>query len=221
MTTTSKTGSVVLAGLFWGSVWGLYEATAGWFVHNLIRVPGAASILMVPFAVFCMDRALRSGGSLRAVAVAAATASTLKLLDLLLPALSLLDVLNPAVAILLEAGLFALIARSTRYHERPLTPVAALGGAAAFSLGWRSLFLVFHAALYWGMSAGMFQGGPRTPLGFLVRDGLLSTVAIAVVLLLVCRRRTSAAPSRRPGLAATAVVLALAVAAELGTASLG
>lgn len=41
---------VIMAGLFWGSIWGLYEATVGYVIHSFVRMPGTASVLMVAVA---------------------------------------------------------------------------------------------------------------------------------------------------------------------------
>jgi hypothetical protein len=88
--------------LFWGSVWGLWEATAGHAVH-LLRVPGLAGAIMLPAAVLFMGRAFAASGREEAIFLAGCVAAGLKLLDLLVPGRDLLSVLNPAQFILLEA----------------------------------------------------------------------------------------------------------------------
>jgi hypothetical protein len=90
------------AALFWGSVWGLGEATFGHLLH-LARVPGLPGLVMVPFAVLVMGRAAARSRSARAVFLAGVVAAGFKFLDLLVPGTDLVAVVNPVQAILLEA----------------------------------------------------------------------------------------------------------------------
>lgn len=216
----SRRGSqaVLTAGIYWGAVWGLYEATVGWLVHFLPRVPGTASVVLVPFGVFCLDRALRGGGGpLRAALVAAATAATLKLADLALPMRTLQSVLNPAVAILLQGLAFVVVARALGLARRLPSLRGAALGALAFSAGWRLAFLLYSAVLARGWSLGMLRDGLHTSWGFLVRDGLLGAAAVLLVMALAHRRgRTiAAAPRPAPAWSAVVVLFFLALAAEV------
>jgi H+/gluconate symporter-like permease len=93
---------MLAAALVWGSVWGLGEATLGHLLH-LTRVPGLPGLVMFPFGVLVMGRALARSGSATAVFLTGAVAAGFKFLDLLLPGTDILAVINPAQAILLEA----------------------------------------------------------------------------------------------------------------------
>ena len=93
---------ILAPALFWGSVWGLWEATAGHAVH-LLRVPGLAGAVMLPAAVLFMSRAFAATGRVETIFLAGCVAAGFKLLDLLIPGRNLLAVLNPAQFILLEA----------------------------------------------------------------------------------------------------------------------
>jgi hypothetical protein len=88
--------------LFWGSVWGLWEATAGHAVH-LLHIPGLAGAVMLPAAVVFMSRAFAATGREETIFLTGCVAAALKLLDLLVPGRNLLAVVNPAQFILLEA----------------------------------------------------------------------------------------------------------------------
>ncbi len=90
------------AALFWGSVWGLGEATLGHLLH-LARVPGLPGLVMVPFAVLVMGRAAARSRSASAVFLTGVVAAGFKLLDLVVPGTDLLAIANPLQAILLEA----------------------------------------------------------------------------------------------------------------------
>lgn len=216
MSSHPTTRRVILAGLYWGAIWGLYEATVGYLVHAFARMPGTSSMLLVPFAVFCMVGALTAGGTVRSAAVAAATAASIKLINLALPNPTLLAVFNPTLAILLEGAAFMVVAhRLDAVRRRPaLAQMAA--GALVFSFGWRVLFLAWSAVLAAGWSTGLWTHGLQAPLGFLVRDGLLSALVIVGVLALVHRGGRALADGRRPpATAAVAALLVLAVAAEV------
>lgn len=104
---------MLVAALFYGSVWGLGEATLGHLLH-LVRVPGLPGLVMFPFAVLVMGRALARSSSATVVFFAGAVAAGFKFLDLLLPGTDFLAVINPAQAILLEAlagGVWASLAK--------------------------------------------------------------------------------------------------------------
>jgi hypothetical protein len=90
------------AALFWGSVWGLGEATLGHLLH-LARVPGLPGLVMVPFAVFVMGRALARSPRASAVFLTGVVAASFKFLDLFVPGTDLLALSRPMQAILLEA----------------------------------------------------------------------------------------------------------------------
>ena len=90
------------AALFWGSVWGLAEATLGHLLH-LARVPGLPGLVMVPVAVAVMGRVAVRSRSAGAVFLAGVVAASFKLLDLFVPGTDVLALSRPIQAILLEA----------------------------------------------------------------------------------------------------------------------
>lgn len=90
------------AALFWGSVWGLAEATLGHLLH-LARVPGLPGLVMIPVAVAVMGRAAVRSRSAGAVFLAGVVAASFKLLDLFVPGTDVLALSRPLQAILLEA----------------------------------------------------------------------------------------------------------------------
>ena len=98
---TTRSGVFILA-FFWGSLWGIWEATAGHVVH-LLRVPGLAGIVMAPAALFFLSRGFSATGKYEAVFLTGCVAAGMKLLDLVIPGRNLLAVVNPAQFILLEA----------------------------------------------------------------------------------------------------------------------
>jgi len=115
-----RTGLVV-TGLFFGSVWGLAEATLGHLVH-LARVPGLPGLLMLPVAVAIMGRTAVRSRSAGAVFLAGAVAASCKLLDLLVPGTDLLTLSRPVQAILLEALAGAILVKLMKMGTFPIFP---------------------------------------------------------------------------------------------------
>jgi hypothetical protein len=113
-----RTGLVV-TGLFFGSVWGLAEATLGHLLH-LARVPGLPGLLMVPAAVAIMGRTAVRSRSAGAVFLAGAVAASFKLLDLLVPGTDLLVLSRPVQAILLEALAGAILVKLMKMGTFPV-----------------------------------------------------------------------------------------------------
>ena len=86
--------------LFWGSMWGIIEATLGWGFHKL-HINGA-SIFLYSFGIFCMFAAMgHTGKGSKAIFGTAMVASAIKLMDLFLP-FTFRGAIHPALFILLE-----------------------------------------------------------------------------------------------------------------------
>jgi hypothetical protein len=211
-----RNSPALVAGVYWGAIWGLYEATMGFVVHTFVRVPGASSVLLVPFALYCLRGAMRAGGGLRACGVAATTAAAIKLVDFFLPALTVLTVVNPAVAILCEGLAFAVVARWLGMPARVPSLRAVAVGALAFNAMWRGLFLLHYAVIGRLWSVGMMKDGLQVPLRFLVRDSLICTaVVVGLVALARLRQADPSRPLALPTMRGAVAVLTLAVAAEI------
>ncbi len=174
-------GSVLAGGVFWGAVWGLYEATAGFLIHSVPRVPGLASIVLVPFAIFCLSRAVRVAGMNGAV-IATATAAAVKCVDFLLPQLTPLAVVNPTAAILLEGLSFLVVAHALRLQRRARSfPVLACG-VGAFLLLWRALFLMHSTIMNRLMAMHPQQHALAARGQFLLLDSLACFIAVCALL---------------------------------------
>lgn len=93
---------IIATALLWGSVWGLGEATLGHLLH-LARVPGLPGLVMVPFAVLVMGRALARSPRASAVFLTGVVAASFKFFDLFVPGTDLLALSRPIQAILFEA----------------------------------------------------------------------------------------------------------------------
>ncbi len=112
----SKT-QFLLTVLFWGSAWGIIEASLGWVLHATHLHHGTSNILFA-FGIFCMlSAAARSGKGSVAVMLTAVVAAVIKLSDLLLPGVEG-GVLHPALYILLEGAMISVVSQFFSFHSR-------------------------------------------------------------------------------------------------------
>jgi hypothetical protein len=103
-----KTQGIITV-LFWGSLWGLAEATLGHILH-MLRIPGLAGFVMFPAGVFFMLKAYKALSKLSVILSTSLVAATIKLSNILFPGTTSLEVLRPAIAIICESlALFVLI----------------------------------------------------------------------------------------------------------------
>lgn len=118
--------SIFFAILFWGSVWGIIEATIGWVLHSTQLHHGTSNILFA-FGIFCMlSAAGRSGKGSVAVMLTAVVAAVIKLADFLLPGVEG-GVLHPAMYILLEGAMMAIFCQAFSFRPRfNASPAVAL-----------------------------------------------------------------------------------------------
>lgn len=94
--------------LFWGSMWGIVEASLGWLLHAVQLHHGISTILYA-FGIGCMFAAsTRSGKGAQAVMLTAVVAAAIKLVDFFLPG-SPQGVLHPTFYILLEGAMTAVL----------------------------------------------------------------------------------------------------------------
>ncbi len=162
--------------LFWGSLWGLAEATLGFVLHAAAAaVPGLQGFVMFPIAFVLMERAVAASGRPWAAFAASWVAAAVKLADLLLPGAVPLRVLNPAAALLMEgAAVWVALAWCASRQVRVSGWHALLA-----SLLWRTFFLgdqVVLASL--SIPAGLVTNGWKPALEFLLVEGAANALLI-------------------------------------------
>ncbi|CZR08915.1 hypothetical protein [Trichococcus ilyis] len=158
--------------VFWGSLWGIAEATLGYVLHMLaIHLPGVPGFVMFPVAFYFMRKMYLSTGKATAVFRMAVVAAAIKCCDFLIPGNIPIRILNPALSILLE-GLA--VAAVFAYAERKKS---AIGYASVFSMGvlWRAAFLLhlFLISLF-GLSAALVTEGLLVSLRFLILESFVN-----------------------------------------------
>jgi len=198
--------STIAVALFYGSLWGLAEATAGHILH-LLRIPGLAGFIMFPVGFFLMRRAFSRSGRFLAVFLTSWIAAGIKLADLFLPGADFLAVWNPVQAILLE-GLAAagILLAARKIHLTAAQAILA-------SLSWRLAYFALSFLWIELLAAGnLFQAGPVFLLRFLLLDSLANGLLIYFIMKMRLPLPTEKTTKlfRRPALATALLIAALA-----------
>lgn len=165
--------------VFWGSLWGIAEVTLGYVFHIYsIFLPGLPGFLMFPIAFYFMRRAYTSSAMPEIIIGVAMVASTLKLLDFLMPGNDPIRILNPALSILLEGVAVMMVIKVVETMKWPL------GYLASFTMGvlWRAAFLGYMSiiALY-DIPAGLVTSGLAVSLRFLILESIVNACIMSLM----------------------------------------
>jgi hypothetical protein len=155
--------------LFFGSIWGILEATIG---HVLHFIPATiAGSIMFPIASVILYKAYQKTESRFSLFYIGGVASAIKAVDFLLPQLSVFKTINPMISIVLEALVVVLVAQLL-ISKSPTKKYIALPIA---SITWRSLFISWMGLQY--VTTGNLAPYIKTfgaGFEFVVISGLLS-----------------------------------------------
>ena len=159
--------------LFWGSLWGIAEATIGLSLHMAaIALPGIPGFLMFPIAFYFMKKVYDATGKTSSVFYISVVAALIKLTDFLLPVSMAIRIINPALSILMEGFAVSLVFRFFYTKNTSLTVFLQTFSMAVF---WRILFLVylFVISLY-GLPAALVTDGIGSTLRFLLLESFIN-----------------------------------------------
>jgi hypothetical protein len=140
MVNQNRKDGFLVAAVFYGGLWGLTEATAGYVLHilpELAPLPHLSGVILFPVGLFFMIRAMRATGKPAAAAAAALVAASVKAVTVALPFIAFRFVRNPAIAILLEGSVVWMVLGAGEWKPGRRLILQA----AVMSLGWRTLFL--------------------------------------------------------------------------------
>lgn len=163
--------------LFWGSLWGLLEATLGWVLH-LIHFKGEALILY-PFGLFCMMNVMQGKHRASLCMYVAVVAAIIKLVNLwMLPVVPAYWVVNPAIAIALEGAVFALYIKyfATTAWKHYLSTFLLVGLSFVIFRVWQ--YLMHHATV---TNPDVVQGFDMAMLGTWLWRSAVQTVYIIAI----------------------------------------
>jgi len=171
-----KTGWMLL---FWGSIWGISEATFGYLNHIVFAfLPGLPGLLMFPIAFAWMKQGYNATGKISSVLWMACIAASVKLVDLWVPGNALYLIVNPAVSLVLEGLAFACvisIRKNDSFH---------FGWLSCFSMGviWRACFLLYmFSVAYVGQPAGLVTSGLAVALRFLLLESFINAFVMVAI----------------------------------------
>ncbi len=165
--------------IFWGSLWGIAEATLGYLAHLILILPGIAGFIMFPIGFYFMTRAYRETGKAVTLFSTAAVAASIKLVDLFLPGLSPIKTINPAVCILMESLVIILLFKMVNVEKGSFR----FREAFAASIGWRLGYLFYaFLLLVFSISREFFQMGVEHILRFLLLESIINAVIITAYL---------------------------------------
>jgi len=169
-------GGKLTAIIFFGALWGIAEATLGYFLHLAsVFVPGISGFIMFPIAFYFMKSAYDKTGKLQSVLWTASIAGGIKLFDLFLPGLTPLDSIVPVFAMLTESLAVMLFIYLYNKHRAKFP----LGEAFLASVGWRGVFLLFQLIV--PLPKTLFDGGAMLVLRFLFLEGIINALIIAAL----------------------------------------
>jgi hypothetical protein len=177
--------------LFFGSLWGMLEATLGALLHLMAPLSPYTGAIMLSVGVFIMSYALRAhkpGNTLMFTFCIGLTASLLKGFDIILLGPQP-EVINPMAAIVIEALAFGAVVRVLQEKQAesafkaPLTGLATgyashLGFSLSFAYLLKSEFWAskgIYGILNFTATSGTLAGilcAIAVPLGYTVGDGL-------------------------------------------------
>lgn len=161
--------------LFWGSIWGILEATVGLVLHALpFKVPTGA--IMFPIGYYFMQKSYRNTNHNMAMFYTSAIAASIKLINLLSPIVHPIKVLNPAACILLEGLSVALVFKYFVQDGKALKFI----NAVSMSLIWR----VGYYIMCFGIFIPLSMMNSRSILeksyimDFFIKNGLINSILI-------------------------------------------
>lgn len=196
--------------LFWGSLWGIAEASLGNLIHlAAIALPGLPGFLMFPIAFYFMKKVFDATGQVWSIFHIAVVAASIKMIDFLLPVYIPIRIINPALCILLEGLAVAGVYMLYRSWGRRLTYPAAL----TMGVAWRTVFLLYLGVIsLFGLPAALVTDGIAVSLRFVLLESFVNSILIYACLQSARVRPRWAVRSRleiRPAWAGGVFILAL------------
>ncbi len=165
--------------LFYGSLWGITEATLGYVLHTMpVLISGS---IMFPIAMFFMLKAYQGSKSNSVFLLMGLTAALIKLVDIFIPGLPVIKTINPMIAIMLEASAVTVFAFLLNSNKIRSIFIGSLG--ACFF--WRILFVMNSFVITNTTSATVgWVNSSEKVISFILINGIISTfIAFAVILM--------------------------------------
>ena len=138
----SRRNPVIVNILFWGSLWGIFEATAGYLLHLISFSYGW--LLWYPFACFFMVNVYRKTGRVSSIFFTGLLCSSVKMLNLLLPG-RIDRVINPAISIMFESLAVAIVifAINKSFNKARSNPLLIILSVLSMNTAWRIMYICY------------------------------------------------------------------------------
>jgi hypothetical protein len=208
----SEGGETMFSILFYGSLWGIAEATLGYLVHLLELAPGISGGIMFPVAFYFLRKAYLDTGRLSSVLPTAAVAALIKLSGLLLPHLRPIKTLNPAMAIMIEAAMVLVFFSGFGRNRSNAKVDLNFPRVMLMSLSWRTLYLIASVPVFFLFYDGFIQYGAQGIAQFLTWGTVINSSMILAYIRISGLRKSERLFHRIPRFRPAIGILALTAA---------
>jgi hypothetical protein len=167
--------------VFFGSLWGLLEASLGHLLHVLpefLPLPPMSGVILFPIGLMFMMTAMRRTGSSAAIPATAIVAAAIKAATIALPFVTFRYIRNPVIAILSEGAVAWIVLGATGLKMDITLPLKAI----VMSLGWRALF--FASNIIFGLS-GIANKPAILQRQFIFLDGFIDAAIIVITAVII------------------------------------
>lgn len=122
--------------VFWGSIWGIVEATLGYLLHRMNLSIGW--FIWFPLAFYFLHKIYRKTGEAWCVIYGGFVAAAIKLTDLFIEP-NVIKVVNPSASIIFEAASLLVLYKVMEKRNKKV----GILGIAGVNVVWRAIFLTY------------------------------------------------------------------------------
>jgi hypothetical protein len=167
---------VLLAILFYGSIWGILEASLGYLLQFLPELVSGS--VMFPIAATLMYLAYKKTGDKTSIFFVALIAASFKAFNFLLPGLLPIKTYNPMIAIILQS-LVVMLAVTISEKKTSFAKFTSFG---LIGFSWRALFLLNISINHVITQFNFPQlATPETMLSFVFLSGLIDLAILCLI----------------------------------------
>jgi len=165
--------TVLFSVIFFGSIWGILEATLGYALHFLpVLISGS---IMFPIAATIMVMTFHQTKSRSAMIYVALIAASIKSVNFFMPGLLPIKTYNPMISIMLQS----LVVYAVLPMVEKKSFAVQMLGLGIVSLSWRALFIM-NIAINNALTGFMFNqlASSSTIISFIVISGLIEALIL-------------------------------------------
>ncbi|HQO13476.1 MAG TPA: hypothetical protein PK741_10370 [Petrotogaceae bacterium] len=202
------------AGIFYGSVWGMLEATLGYLLHFVSDfIPGISSFIMFPIGFSIMFRAYRKSSELQTVLICGITAAAIKLVNFFLPVNNILKVVNPSISIFMESMAVLLVIFFAVQKGRKLNPL----DITVMTFGWRTVYLIYLSILRtFPLKLELLSKGTAAVYKFWITDSIANIIIISTALIIFyALKKENSSKKTEPSFLYALIAFFIAISAQL------